>query len=154
MMAEKRIVVVRESGKHGLAQTITAGPHTFVADEPKGIGDDTGPTPYELLLAALGACTSMTLRMYADRKNWPLEHITVELTHNRVHSDDARNCESAPCMLDRIERRIQLDGPLTAEQRARLLELAEKCPVHRTLVGAKEIVTSAAEAGPSAPPSG
>ena len=145
--------MVRESDKHGRAQTITAGPHTFVAGEPQGIGDNTGPTPYDLLLAAFGACTSMTLRIYADRKNWPLERITVELAHNRVHFNDARNCESTPCMIDRIERGIHLEGPFTDKERSQLLELAEKCSAHRTFVGAKEIVTSAVDADQSEPPS-
>lgn len=133
-------VSVTDSPKGKVAQEIRAGRHTLIADEPAEIGDDTGPTPYDLLLAALGACTAMTLRMYAERKGWPLERVSVQLTHDRIHAVDAENCETR-CMIDRIDTVLDLDGPLTDEQRDRLAEIAERCPVHRTLVEDKQIVT-------------
>ena len=134
-----------ESISGRLAQDIRAGHHTWRADEPPGVGDDTGPTPYDLLLGALGACTSMTLRMYADRKGWPLDRIAVTLTHQRHHAEDGRDCERKPCMIDHFERVITLDGPLNDDQRTTLVAIAEKCPVHRTLLNDKEIVTTLAE---------
>lgn len=134
-------VVVR-GGARGLLQTITAGRHAFLADEPVGSGgEDRGPDPYDLLLASLGACTSMTLRMYADRKGWPLEGVEVALSHARVHADDCTDCGDATGQIDRIDRRIRLAGPLDERQRARLLEIADRCPVHRTLTGTIVIVT-------------
>ena len=118
----------------GLAQHITAGRHQLKSDEPLNAGGtDTGPGPYDFLLAALGSCTSMTLALYARRKQWPLEDVTVRLKHSRVHAADCADCETKEGMLDRIEREIVLSGPLTEEQRTRLLEIANKCPVHRTL---------------------
>ena len=104
-----------------------------MADEPAPGGDDTGPTPYDLLLAALGACTAMTLRLYAQRKQWPLADVTVSLRHSRIHAEDCANCETRAGLLDRIERVIRLDGNLDDDQRERLLEIADRCPVHRTL---------------------
>jgi len=135
-------VVVAESGRGRFAQDIRAGHHAWKADEPLGVGGDTGPTPYDLLLGALGACTSMTLRMYADRKKWPLERVAVSLCHQRNHADDGRDCERKPCMIDHFERVITLEGSLSDEQRAVLVEIAEKCPVHRTLLNDKQIVTT------------
>lgn len=126
-------VRVSESGESKFAQQITAGRHTLVADEPKPIGEDSGPSPYDLLLAALGSCTSMTIRMYADRKGWPLARVDVALRHSRIHADDCANCETTSGMVDRIQREITLHGDLSDEQRARLLDIADKCPVHRTL---------------------
>ncbi|OLT05868.1 osmotically inducible protein C [Pseudonocardia sp. CNS-004] len=126
-------VVVFGKRPSTLAQHITVGPHHLVADEPVPVGDDTGPTPYDLLLAALGACTAMTLRLYAQRKHWPLDDVTVSLRHSRIHAEDCANCETQAGMLDRIERVIQLDGDLDDDQRKRLLEIADRCPVHRTL---------------------
>jgi putative redox protein len=118
----------------GLSQTIQARGHTFVADEPVDAGgSDAGPTPYELLLGALGACTAITLRMYAARRGWPLESVEVYLAHDRVHSHDCENCDEPNAALDRITKRVVLQGPLSAEQRTRLLEIAERCPVRRTL---------------------
>ena len=126
----------------GLAQEIETGRHRLVADEPvEAGGTDTGPSPYELLLAALGACTSMTLSMYAQRKHWPLERVTVRLRHDKIHAKDCAECETREGMLDRIEREISLTGPLDAEQRERLLAIANRCPVHRTLVSEVDIRT-------------
>ena len=142
-------VVVTESTRGRLAQDIRAGGHTWTADEPPGVGDDTGPTPYDLLLGALGACTSMTLRMYADRKGWPLDHITVTLSHDRRHAEDGRDCETKPCVIDRFDRVIELSGELTDDQRNQLLAIAEKCPVHRTLLNDKRIVTTLAGTVPT-----
>ena len=130
----------------GLAQEVHAGRHVFAADEPRSVGGtDTGPTPYDLLLAALGACTTMTLRMYARRKDWPLQGVSARLRHGKIHARDCERCESDESRVDRIERELVLEGPLSDEQRARLLEIADRCPVHRTLMGAKEIVTRAVE---------
>ncbi|WP_263769167.1 OsmC family protein [Propionivibrio soli] len=119
-------VVVAENGRGRYQQSIAVGMHMLIADEPaaKG-GEAVGPAPYDYLLAALGSCTSMTLRMYAERKALPLHRVSVELTHEKVEVDGAK--------VDRIERTITLEGDLTAEQRARMLEIANKCPVYRTL---------------------
>ena len=131
MMAE---VLVHSLGN--LRQEIDAGSHTLYADEPVDAGgDNSGPNPYELLLAALGACTSMTLLLYARRKGWPLEDVEVRLSHRRDYARDCAECEDKPAKIDVIERRITLRGDLDDGQRARLLEIAQKCPVHRTLTG-------------------
>lgn len=138
-----RGVVVRGSGA-GFAQEISAGQHRLKSDEPASAGGtDTGATPYDLLLAALGSCTSITLGMYARRKGWPLEEVTVNLRHSKVHSSDCVDCETKDVMLDRIERDIHLTGPLTPEQKSRLIEIADKCPVHRTLTSTIQIKTRA-----------
>lgn len=127
-------VEVSEVGPGRYTQRIRAGKHESLADEPATHGgDDVGPSPYEFLLAGLGACTSMTLRMYADRKEWPLEGVTVRLTHARIHAADCRDCATKSGHVDEISRVIALTGDLSATQRARLLEIANKCPVHRTL---------------------
>ena len=132
-------VTVRSTGK--LRQQIDAGAHRLFADEPAAVGGDgAGPTPYDLLWGALGACTSMTLLMYARRKQWPLEDVIVRLSHRRDYARDCEDCEERPAQIDVIERRITLAGPLDAAQRARLLEIAEKCPVHRTLTGTIKVV--------------
>lgn len=136
------MVLVEESGRGRLAQSIQAGRHFWVADEPLGVGDDTGPTPYDLLLSALGACTAMTLRMYADRKGWPLDHVSVELAHRRSHSQDCADASGTPCSMEHIDREIRLVGPLDAEQRTRLAQIADRCPVHRTVTGRLDVATT------------
>ena len=141
--SDVRGVVVRGSSA-GFAQEILAGPHRINADEPTPAGGtDTGPSPYDLLLAALGSCTSITLGMYARRKGWPLDEVTVNLRHSKIHASDCVGCETKDEMLDRIERDIHLAGNLTSEQRSKLLEIADKCPVHRTLTSKIEIKTRA-----------
>lgn len=122
------------SSDRNLRQEIWAGRHTLAADEPLDLGgDDSAPTPYELLLAALGACTSMTLQLYARRKRWPLETVEVRLQHQRIHARDCADCEQKDAYLDHIDKQIVVSGPLTEEQVGRLAEIAEKCPVNRTL---------------------
>lgn len=136
-------VVVRGSAA-GFAQEIVAGRHRIAADEPLSAGGtDTGLSPYDLLLAALGACTSITVGMYARRKGWPLEEVTVNLRHSKIHAQDCAECETKEGMLDRIERDVHFAGSLTAEQRTKLLEIANKCPVHRTLTSEIDIKTRA-----------
>ena len=138
------LVVVSENGRGPYGQRITAGRHVVSADEPAPVGHDTGPSPYDLLLAALGACTSMTLRMYAARKHWPLENVSVSLRHSRIHAKDCTDCATGSGQLDRIDRVIQLTGALDAEQHRRLLEVADRCPVHRTLHSEVEVRTTIA----------
>ena len=143
-------VVVTESDAHPYGQRISVGGHQLVADEPAAVGGaDSGPTPYDLLLAGLGACTAITVRMYADRKGWRLRHITVRLRHRRIHATDCAGCETRTGQLDHIEREMQFEGELTDEQRARLLDIAERCPVHRTLHS--EVLVSTAESVPDGP---
>jgi putative redox protein len=143
---QPRKVVVQESRKSKFNQTITVGPHHLVADEPKAAGgEDAGPGPYDFLLAGLGACTSMTMRLYADRKSLPLDRVTVTLTHSKIYAKDCAECETRDGMLDQIERGIAMDGALDAEQRKKLMEIADKCPVHRTLTSEIRIVTSAVD---------
>lgn len=139
--------VVVKGDASGFLQEITSGSHRFQADEPRSVGGaDSAPTPYDYLLAGLGACTSMTVGMYARRKKWPLETITVSLRHSRIHADDCADCETKEGMLDRIDLEVGLTGSLTPEQRAKLHEIAAKCPVHRTLKSEMEIKLRAAEA--------
>jgi putative redox protein len=139
--SEEGRVVVRGASS-GFVQEIVSGGHRLTSDEPVSLGGtDTGPTPYDLLLAALGSCTSMTAGVYARRKGWPLESVTVRLTHSRIHAADCANCETEEGMLDRIDVSIELEGLLSEEQRARLLEITERCPVHRTLRSEIEIVS-------------
>ncbi len=139
-----RQVVVRETRNGKFQQTVSVGPHQLLADEPVVAGgDDTGLAPYDFVLAGLGACTSMTMRLYADRKSLPLERTTVTLRHSKIHAEDCAECETKAGMLDQIERVITMEGPLSAEQRDKLMEIADKCPVHRTLTSEIHIVTSA-----------
>jgi uncharacterized OsmC-like protein/alpha/beta superfamily hydrolase len=141
--AEPGQVVVRETRRGTFQQEITAGAHRFLADEPTAAGGlDSGPGPYDFLLAALGACTSMTLRLYADRKQLPLKRTQVRLRHSRIYAADCADCETKEGMLDRIERIISLEGELDAEAHKRLVEIADKCPVHRTLTSEIDIRTS------------
>ncbi|MEN0062620.1 MAG: bifunctional alpha/beta hydrolase/OsmC family protein [Myxococcota bacterium] len=128
----------------GFRTEIRAGHHRFVADEPPSLGGtDTGPTPYDLLLSSLGACTAMTLRMYADRKQWPLEEVIVTLRHERNHAKDCAGCaEGESVRLEVIHRTLDVVGDLSAEQRQRLLEIADRCPVHRTLHSQMEVRTT------------
>jgi uncharacterized OsmC-like protein len=138
---EVRSVVVHGSAT-GFRQEVSIGPHRMSADEPLSVGGtESGPSPYEYLLAALGACTSITLEMYARRRAWPLAEVTVNLRHSKIHAADCAECETKEGMLDQIERDIHLAGPLTNEQQARLLEIANKCPVHRMLTSGIVIKT-------------
>lgn len=126
--------VVARTGSSGYRTEISASGHDLIADEPKSLGGgDMGPNPYDFLVAGLGACTTMTLRMYADRKEWPLDEITTRLNHRKVHADACEDCETESGKLDEIDREIEVKGDLSEEQRKRLLEIADKCPVHRTL---------------------
>jgi uncharacterized OsmC-like protein len=135
-------VIVSETRKGTFQQEIISGAHRLVADEPKNVGGlDSGPGPYDLLLAALGACTSMTLRLYADGKKWPLTRVEVRLRHDRIYAIDCAECETEEGLIDHIERVITLEGDLDVSQRARLMEMADKCPVHRTLTSEVEIRT-------------
>ena len=134
-------VIVR-GNTSGFAQQVIAGSHRITSDEPVAAGGtDTGPSPYDLLLAALGSCTSMTVAMYARRKAWPLREVTVRLRHSRIHAEDCADCETKEGMLDRIERDIELTGTLTEDQRGKLLEISNRCPVHRTLASEIDIKT-------------
>lgn len=141
-----RQVVVRETRKSKFNQVVTVGPHHLVADEPVAAGgEDAGPGPYDFLLAGLGACTSMTMRLYADRKSLPLDRVTVTLKHSKIYAKDCAECDTREGMLDQIERDIAMDGALDAEQRKKLMEIADKCPVHRTLTSEIRIVTKAVD---------
>jgi len=127
-------------------EEIVVGGHTLLADEPSEIGGmDAGPNPYELLLAALGTCTCITVRMYAERKHWLLEAVQVTLTHAKAHAEDCVACETEARSLDQIEVEISLTGDLSGEQRQRLLAIAGKCPVHRTLTSQVRISTRAVQ---------
>lgn len=135
-------VAVR-TGEEGYTTEIKAGKHHLIADEPESVGGNNyGPTPYGMLLSSLGACTSMTLRMYADRKGWDLKEVKVHLNHNRIHSDDCEVCESQSAKIDQIDRIIELEGNLDDKQRKRLLQIADKCPVHKTLHNQIHVSTS------------
>jgi putative redox protein len=134
-------VTVTGTGAGSYTQHITAGHHQLIADEPRPVGDDAGPTPYDLLLAALGACTSMTVRMYADRKGWPLADVRVTLRHKRIHAEDCAHCETTKGLIDHIDKEIDLIGDLDAAQRERLLQIAERCPVNQTLSSEIDIST-------------
>ncbi len=133
--------VVARTGASGFRTDVAIRHHRLIADEPAAVGGgDEGPTPYDLLVAGLGACTSMTLRMYADRKEWPLEEVRVRLKHKKIHRQDCEDCENDP-RLDQVHREIELVGDLDAEQRVRLMEIADRCPVHRTLEAGVRVET-------------
>lgn len=135
-------VRVETAGAGRFTQAVTAGAHRWLADEPASVGGlDAGPDPYDHLLAALGACTSMTLEMYAERKGWPLRGARVDLRHERIHAKDCETCASTDGQVDRITRTLRLDGDLDQDQRARLRQIADRCPVHRTLTSETVIVT-------------
>ena len=123
-----------DGGRLRYVQKVTVGSHVLLADEPRDVGGtDAGPNPYELLLAALGACAGITVRMYAERKQWPLEEVHVVLSWARVHAEDCAECDTEVRMVDGIEMEISFSGDLSEEQRQRLMEIANRCPVHRTL---------------------
>ncbi|AEV76774.1 putative redox protein, regulator of disulfide bond formation [Mycolicibacterium rhodesiae NBB3] len=134
-------VIVAEAGSGAYTQRVTAGDHELVSDEPRPVGDDAGPTPYDLLLAALGSCTSMTVRMYAKRRDWPLEQVRVTLRHSRIHAADCADCETRTGVVDHIGIDIELIGDLDEDQRQRLLLIAGRCPVHQTLTSEIDIAT-------------
>ena len=138
-------IVVRGGAKN-FQQEVTAGKYHFVADEPVSAGGgDAGPDPYDYLLASLGVCTSMTVGFYARRNQWPLENVTVSLWHSRIHAKDCEECQTKDGMLDRIDVEVELTGSLTAEQHAKLMDVAAKCPVHKTLTSEINIRLQAAE---------
>ncbi|MGB7300827.1 MAG: bifunctional alpha/beta hydrolase/OsmC family protein [Burkholderiaceae bacterium] len=135
-------VRVSERGTGLFANTVSTSQHSLIADEPTSVGGtDLGMTPYQLLQAALGACTTMTIRMYAQRKKWPLDNVSVDLHHDKIHATDCEHCETTSGKVDQISRQISLQGNLDAEQRAKLLEIADKCPVHRSLHSEISITT-------------
>lgn len=128
------VVTVEEAGEGKFTQTLTSGPHQLIADEPEDVGgDNKGPGPYEYVLLGLGACTNMTIRMYADHKKIPLQRVRTILSHRKVHAEDCADCETKDGKIDEIVREITLEGELTGEQRERLLQIANRCPVHNTL---------------------
>jgi putative redox protein len=138
-------VVVR-TGSSGFRTEILANGHPLIADEPLSVGGtNTGPSPYELLAASLGACTTMTLRMYADRKGWPLEGVEVRLEHAKIHCVDCAEASGGKPKIDSIRRELVLEGDLDSEQRKRLVEIADRCPVHRTLHSEVRVTTTLAE---------
>ena len=142
--SDPSMLVVQETGAGKFQHKVLAGQHRFLADEPLSVGgDDSGPNPYDLLLAALGACTGMTLRLYAERKGLALDRVAVGLTHDRIHAEDCEACETQEGMVDRIRRSIRLDGRLDDTDRAKLMEIADKCPVHRLLTSSEVIVDTA-----------
>lgn len=134
---KKKIIHVHLPKEEPLKTTLTAGKHELIADEPESVdgGKDQGPDPYDYLLMSLGSCTVMTVKMYANHKEWPVEDIFVELKHNKRHEEDCKNCEDKKSRIDFIEKELVVKGDLTEEQIDRLLEISQKCPVHRTLLG-------------------
>ena len=145
-MSHNPRVTVAESGRGRYQNDVTIGTMQFIADEPPSVGGDgAGPNPYDFLLAALGSCTNMTVKMYADRKGWPLDRLETHLRHAKVHSEEGSDGGSSTAKVDRIERHVVIDGALDSEQRARLMEIADRCPVHRTLHSQISIVTTAAD---------
>ena len=139
---EEGLVLVRETHAGKFQQAILTGPHRLIADEPEKLGGmNSGPGPYDYLLAALGACTSMTIRLYAEFKKIPLKDVSVRLTHGKIHAKDCETCDTKVSTVDRIERTITLEGSFDDEQQQKLMEIADKCPVHKSLSSGIEIVT-------------
>lgn len=139
---EEGVVVVHETGFGKFQNEILNGRHKMIADEPVSVGGRaTGPTPYGYLLAGLGACTAMTVRLYADQKKWPLKNVSVTLRHDKIHAADCAECETQDGKVDRIERELSFEGDLDSDQQSRLMEIADKCPVHRTLHSEVTIVS-------------
>ncbi len=134
--------IIAKIGKEKYETTLTVGKHKIIADEPLAVGKDKGPTPYELLLMALGSCVAMTLRMYADRKKWDLQEVQVVLNQNRTHAKDCDDCESKEGFVHNIEKEIKLVGNLDDTQRLRLIEISDRCPVNKTLLGEIKITTT------------
>jgi uncharacterized OsmC-like protein len=143
---KQTVHVIVRGGAGNFQQEVIAGKHHLVSDEPVSVGgSDAGPDPYDYLLTALGVCTSMTIGLYARRNKWPLENVTVSLWHSRIHARDCAECETKDGMVDRIDVKVELTGSLTAEQHGKLMEIAAKCPVHRTLTSEINIRLRAAE---------
>ena len=143
MTTSDRPGVIVHGAASGFAQRVTVGRHELKADEPVDAGGtDTGPSPYDLLSAALGTCTSMTIGYFVRQRKWPLESVTVEVRHSKVHATDCASCDTKEGRIDRLERTIVLNGQLSEEQRQELLRIAERCPVHRTLTSKIDIQTS------------
>lgn len=134
--------VIVKTGLEHYKTSVTTSTHEIIADEPKPLGTDLGPNPYEFLLVALGTCVSMTLRMYADRKGWDMQEVEVHLNQQRIHAKDCENCESEDGYIHSIEKKLQFKGNLSEEQVNRLLEIADKCPVQKTLLNEIKIQTS------------
>ncbi len=140
---EPGAVRVTEAGVGNYTQIVTDGRHEWAADEPESVGGrDEGPNPYELLSASLAACATITIRMYADRKGWPLEGVSVDVKHGRIHAEDCEDCETQQGMIDRLDKTVRIEGDLDDAQVDRLMEIADRCPVHRTLTREIQIVTS------------
>lgn len=145
-MASNEYTVSVTIGQNGFTSDIKTNDHHFKADEPAEFGgNNEGPSPYDLLLSSLGACTAMTLKMYASRKEWPLEKVVVELSHSKDYHEDCVSCEKTSSKVDIIQRRIQIEGDLDEKQLERLMKIADKCPVHKTLTSETIIKTSLAE---------
>ncbi|MBL4650627.1 MAG: OsmC family protein [Aureispira sp.] len=145
-MASNEYSVSVTIGQNGFTSDIKTHDHYFKADEPVEFGgNNEGPSPYDLLLSSLGACTAMTLKMYASRKEWPLEKVVVELSHSKNYHEDCVSCEKTSSKVDIIERRIHIEGALDEKQIERLMKIADKCPVHKTLTSETIIKTSLAE---------
>ena len=145
MQTEAQTVVSIKDKTNKFLTQIQTGRHSLIADEPTDVGgEDLGPSPYQFLTSALGACTAMTMRMYADRKGWEIDEIRVHLNHDKRHSDDCADCESATAKIDHFDRIIEIDSQLDEKQLQRLLEIANKCPVHRTLEGDVKVHTKLA----------
>lgn len=139
---EKKIVHFH-LGDQNYKTVMTAGPHELIADEPEDVGGkDEGPDPYDYLLMALGSCSVITMKMYANRKEWPVEDIYIEMRHNKTHAEDCEDCDDPKARIDKIEKDIIVEGDLSEEQLERLLEISKKCPVHKTLLSDVEIVST------------